>query len=172
MSNRLRVGVLSVFLALSLTQCSGNDSMSVDLHNTQGQKVGTAKLSESDKGVKLTIDAAGLPPGKHGFHLHTTGSCQGPDFKSAGDHYNPDGKKHGHENPDGHHAGDFPNVEVAQDGTLKVEILTKDVTLEKGKPNSLRKEGGTAMVLHEAPDDYKTDPSGDSGARLVCGEIH
>jgi superoxide dismutase, Cu-Zn family len=102
--------------------------------------------------------------------VHTVGKCDPPDFASAGGHLNPDMKKHGKENPDGPHAGDLNNLEVGADGTAKASFVDSKVTLGDG-PNSLFHDGGTALVIHEKADDYKTDPSGNSGPRIACGPI-
>lgn len=137
--------------------------------DAQGKEVGKATLVESD-GVTITADFSGLPPGVHAMHIHTVGECHGPDFKSAGAHFNPFEKKHGLENPEGPHAGDLPNFEVKEDGTAHVEVTAKSVTLGEGK-NSLFQPGGTCLVVHEKPDDHKTDPAGNAGARIACGVI-
>jgi superoxide dismutase, Cu-Zn family len=139
--------------------------------NTQGKAIGKAELTEGVNGVQVKVEAASLTPGEHGLHFHQIGKCDAPDFKSAGDHFNPQGKKHGTANPEGPHAGDLPNLVVGTDGKAAVTVTTKLVTLAAGKPNSLLKTGGTALVIHEKADDYKTDPSGNSGARIACGVI-
>ncbi|NOU93833.1 superoxide dismutase family protein [Paenibacillus sp. LMG 31456] len=143
----------------------------IDIMDSKGAKVGTAVLSEAAEGVRLQVEVSGLPSGIHGIHIHQTGVCTAPDFKSAGEHFNPEGKKHGFENPEGYHAGDLLNLEIGSDGKGKAELIDKKVTLAKDKANSLLKPGGTALVIHEAADDYKTDPSGNSGARIACGVI-
>ncbi|MFH5184518.1 superoxide dismutase family protein [Paenibacillus sp. TAB 01] len=144
---------------------------SIEIINSKGSKIGTAKLLQTPQGVKISVDVAGLTPGKHGIHIHQTGVCQAPDFKTAGEHLNPEGKKHGFDNPEGPHAGDLPNLEVGSDGRGKAEFVDAKVTLEKDKANSLLKPGGTSLVIHEAADDYKTDPAGNSGNRIACGVI-
>ncbi|UQZ81569.1 Superoxide dismutase-like protein YojM precursor [Paenibacillus konkukensis] len=144
---------------------------SIDIINSKGTKIGTAKLSQVAEGVKFQVEVSGLTPGKHGIHVHQTGVCTPPDFTSAGEHFNPEGKKHGFDNPQGYHAGDLPNLEVGSDGTARAEFVDTKVTLAKDKANSLVKTGGTALVIHENADDYKTDPSGNSGSRIACGVI-
>src|SRR5260370_281501 len=104
-----------------------------DLINSQGEKIGTAKLTQSRKGVDIAIDASQLPPGVHGFHFHTAGKCDPPDFKTAEGHFNPEGKKHGLKNPDGPHAGDMQNVT----GVRSVRIF-ETVLLSFGIEVSLR----------------------------------
>jgi Cu-Zn family superoxide dismutase len=144
----------------------------IDIVNGKGVKTGTAVLSPTVDGVKIQVDVAGLTPGKHGIHVHQMGVCTGPDFKSAGEHLNPYGKQHGFENPLGPHVGDMLNLEVGADGKGHAELVNKMVTLDKDKANSILKTGGTSLVIHEAEDDYKTDPSGNSGARIACGVIN
>lgn len=141
-----------------------------DLLDAAGKKVGTAKLSEQKDGVKVTLEVSGLSPGRHGFHIHETGTCTPPDFKSAGPHFNPFQKQHGSDNPAGKHAGDFPNLDVKKDGTARATAVAAGATLKEG-PASLFKPGGTAIVIHAAPDDYKSDPAGNAGDRVACGVI-
>lgn len=139
------------------------------LQTASGLPAGTAQIVESGDTVTLTVALAGLPEGVHAMHLHTTGSCVAPDFKSAGGHLNPEGKQHGTLNPMGSHLGDMPNVTIAANG-----VGTATITL-KGTPASLEPvlfDGdGTAIVIHASPDDSMTDPTGNAGARLACGEL-
>lgn len=162
-----------LILGVTATQAQGHavpPTAKADLVNAQGETIGEATFTRAPGGVLIRVKAKGLPPGEHGFHVHEGAECHGPGFASAGGHFNPDKKKHGFKNPDGPHAGDLPNVTVAPDGTLNAETLAKLVTLDDG-PNSLLREGGTSLMIHAGPDDYTTDPSGNSGARLVCGTI-
>ncbi|WP_390614598.1 superoxide dismutase family protein [Siminovitchia fortis] len=145
--------------------------INVPLINTEGDKVGEAELSENSKGVAIHVRVEGLEPGRRAIHLHETGKCAPPDFKSAGAHFNPGHKEHGFHNPKGYHAGDLPNLEVAADGKVDAVLKTADVTLERGKPNSLLDKDGSALVIHAGEDDYVTDPAGNAGDRIVCGEI-
>jgi Cu-Zn family superoxide dismutase len=153
-----------------LTQSASAQSAHADILSAQGQKIGTAKLTQTSAGVKIDLSVSQLPAGTHGVHLHTVGKCEAPGFTTAGGHFNPDSKKHGKDNPEGPHAGDLTNIEVGADGTAKASLSTSSVTLKDG-PNSLFHEGGAALVIHEKVDDYKTDPSGNSSARIACGVI-
>ena len=141
-----------------------------DIVNAQGQKIGSATVHPSDSGVRIDVVISQLSPGMHGIHIHTVGKCEGPAFASAGGHFNPTSKKHGKDNPEGPHAGDLLNIEVGANGTGKASLLNPNATLGEGA-NSLFHEGGTALVIHEKADDYKTDPAGNSGARIACGVI-
>jgi Cu-Zn family superoxide dismutase len=142
----------------------------VNLQNGQGKSVGTATLSPGAQGVSVKLNLHDLTPGDHAIHVHQTAKCEGPDFKSAGGHFNPDNKHHGLENPEGPHAGDIPNFVVDVKGKSKATVLAKGVTLGDGA-NSVFTGGGTALVIHAKADDNKTDPSGNSGDRIACGVI-
>jgi Cu-Zn family superoxide dismutase len=145
-------------------------SAHADIVNGQGQKIGTARFMATDAGVRIELEVSQLPPGTHGIHIHAVGKCEGPAFTTAGGHLNPDMKKHGKDNPDGPHVGDLMNIEVGMDGTAKTSLMSTSVTLG-GEDNSLFHDGGTSIVIHEKADDYKTDPAGNSGARIACGVI-
>ena len=140
------------------------------LYNSQKGKVGIATLMESPEGVRVAVQAYNLPPGLHGFHIHETGKCDAPDFKSAGGHFNPYGNKHGLKNPEGPHAGDMYNLLVGPEGTASAVMIAPLAMLGSGQ-NSLFDKDGSAIVIHAGPDDYRTDPTGDSGDRIACGVI-
>jgi Cu-Zn family superoxide dismutase len=146
-------------------------SARAEINNSTGKKIGTATLIETKDGVRISLAAHDLPPGVHGMHIHEKGSCEGPDFKSAGGHFNPGKKSHGLKNPQGHHAGDLSNITVGSDGSVKEDIVVRDVTLRPNEPNSIMQPGGSALVIHEKADDEKSDPAGNAGGRIACGAI-
>jgi Cu-Zn family superoxide dismutase len=163
--------VLSSLLAgCAGMQPSADSPATADLRTAAGQSVGTAQLIQVGNVVRIVLDARGLPPGLHAVHVHAVGKCDPPDFTSAGPHFNPTGKQHGALNPQGSHAGDLPNLNVGGDGSGRLETASEQITLGTG-PTSLWDADGSALVIHAAPDDFKTDPTGNSGARIACGVI-
>jgi Cu-Zn family superoxide dismutase len=135
----------------------------VDLKDAKGNSVGMAMISAGKSGgISIALDVKGLPPGDHAIHLHANGVCE-PPFTSAGGHFNPGNKKHGMQNPEGHHAGDMMNFTVAKDGTSKTTVNNADVMMQT--------VGGLALVIHATADDMKTDPSGNAGDRIACGVV-
>lgn len=143
----------------------------VNLMDNNGDSIGTAELIEEDEGVRVKLNAKDLPEGTHGLHFHEAGKCEAPDFESAGGHFNPTDTSHGVDHDEGPHAGDLPNLKVGENGKIDEEFLAEHVTLKGGEENSLLQEGGTALIIHAEADDGKTQPSGDSGNRIVCGVI-
>lgn len=147
-------------------------SLKTTIVDSTGKGIGTAELTETDTGVRILLQIKGLEQGEKAIHFHEVGKCEYPDFKTAGSHLNPTKKQHGFYNPKGYHAGDLPNLKVKKDGEVDLEITTPNVTLEKGKPNSLLDKDGSSLIIHENADDYVTDPSGNSGDRIACGVIN
>ena len=164
--NRLVYLTFGLLLALTLPLAA---KTKVELKDAQGKSVGTVVIWDQGPGVSLELHLHDLTPGEHAIHFHQVPKCEAPDFKSAGGHFNPDGKKHGFDSPDGHHAGDMKNFTVGADGKADVKMEDTDVTLKDG-PHSLF-TSGAAIVVHAKADDYKTDPSGNSGDRVACGVI-
>ena len=144
--------------------------VTVKLSDAKGQSIGTATLTADPGGVKITLAVKGLAAGDHAIHIHETAKCDGPDFKSAGGHFNPDHKKHGKDNPDGAHAGDMPNFTADAKGGSTAAVIAPGITLDDG-PHSVFTNGGTALVIHAKGDDLKTDPAGAAGDRVACGLI-
>lgn len=134
------------------------------LKTADGTTVGRVTATAQGGGILIAVEGTGMPPGTHGAHVHTVGRCDAPDFTTAGGHWNPSTRQHGTANPAGPHGGDLPNLTVATDGTGK---LTG--TLPSGTMAGLLDADGSAFVIHAAADDLKTDPSGNSGARIACG---
>ena len=160
---------------LALAACGGDDLKTgmplpggrvaaAALVTPAGLPVGRATVTEVAGGLRVTLDARGLTPGNHGAHLHTVGRCDAPDFASAGPHWNPAATKHGTMNPQGPHAGDLPNLVVGSDGRGTLGVALAGATLD-----GLLDADGAAIVVHAAPDDLMTDPSGNSGGRIACG---
>lgn len=139
-------------------------SATAPLRTAAGADVGTVTATEMAGGIQIRVDARAMPAGTHGAHVHTIGRCDAPDFTTAGGHWNPTGKQHGTSNPAGPHAGDAPNLTIGADGSGALTIM-----LPAGTMDGLLDADGAAFVIHANADDYKTDPSGNSGGRIACG---
>jgi len=163
-------------VAWLLAGCAGPETRgaapaaTAELRDASGREVGSARFTQDAGGVRVLLEVHGLPSGPKGVHVHETGSCEPPDFKSAGGHFNPEGKQHGFDNPQGPHAGDLPNIEVGEDGGGRLDATDERITLGSGEA-SLFDADGSALVVHAGPDDYKSDPAGNSGDRIACGPI-
>ena len=142
----------------------------IALNGPDGRPVGTVTLTEDSNGVTLKVDASAIPAGTHGVHLHEKGLCDGPDFKSAGAHLNPTAKQHGRDNPMGSHLGDLANFEIGAGGTATTSFLVGGVSMSE-PGTTLADADGTSLVVHAEVDDYKTDPSGNSGDRVACAVL-
>ncbi|MDF2696677.1 MAG: sodC [Labilithrix sp.] len=147
---------------------SDRPSLEVSLEPKSGSSLtGTATFTELRDGVRVVVEVSGIPPGKHGVHVHEKGDCSAPDAKSAGEHFSPDGHPHALPPQEPRHIGDFGNVEVDDDGNGRLEIVAPHANLREGDRRSFR---GRAIVVHGKPDDG-SQPSGNSGPRIGCGEI-
>lgn len=162
-------------LVVALGACTTVDELPTErlgqatLRLASGLPAGTAQLLASGSQVNISVAVAGISEGVHGVHLHMVGSCEAPDFTSAGGHLNPDSRQHGHENPAGAHLGDLPNITTGSAGAGTVSA-----TLRGSREEVLSRlfdTDGTAVVVHAGADDYRTDPSGNSGSRIACGVL-
>ena len=139
----------------------------LELKNNKGEKIGFAAFGQLGDHLMLTVNASGLTPGQHGFHIHQN-PITNNDFSTAGGHFNPTGKKHGHDNPEGAHLGDILNLVADEKGKIDQTIMLSGLSLEKAKSNSIL---GKSLIIHAQADDGKTDPSGNSGDRIAGGNI-
>jgi superoxide dismutase, Cu-Zn family len=161
--------LLSLSAACSMST-EPTSQATAELKDKDGKTVGMATFRESGRGVTVNLNAKGLTPGLHAVHVHAVGKCEPPAFTSAGGHFNPAQKKHGHKSAEGAHAGDLPNMLVAKDGTGRFEVFTDGMTLKPGATSVFDKDG-SALVIHVGVDDYATDPTGNAGDRAACGVI-
>lgn len=139
------------------------------LQDANGVAMGNMKIIRSGEFARLIVEAQGLSAGNHGVHLHEVGKCDRPTFATAGGHLNPAGRQHGSLNDAGPHIGDLPNLVAQADGQAALDIQLAAVPTELAA--ALFDADGTAIVIHAGPDDYRTDPSGNSGARIACGVL-
>ena len=140
------------------------------LRTADGQEAGTVSVRQAGSDVVLTVTATNLPQGERGMHIHTAGRCEGPTFESAGGHWNPGSKQHGKLNPAGAHRGDMDNLVVGADGRGTATVTLAGASLSGGDGSILDADGASLMI-HQGPDDYRTDPSGDSGSRIACAVL-
>lgn len=176
--------LLIVTLAALASSCASDRSATGDRSRTEtprvefahanmkdasGADIGQIRFHQTRDGLEITGELTNLQPGEHGLHIHQKPSCEAPDFKSAGDHFNPTNREHGDKNPKGSHVGDLQNIFATSQGAVKVGMNSTQLALY-GLAGILE-NGGTAIVVHAKPDDRQTDPSGGSGDRVACGQV-
>lgn len=149
----------------------GPPRLTADLSDAKGRTRARATVETEGDSLRVNVEAMGMSPGSYGAHLHSVGRCDAPGFESAGPHWNPTGRMHGKDNPKGMHKGDLPNLMVGTDGRGSFEYTIPNAGLSGMLPTSLIDGDGAAVVIHAAPDDFRTDPSGNSGARIACGVL-
>lgn len=140
------------------------------LRTADGRQVGNVSMRDEAGTTVLTASVRGMPQGTYGMHVHAVGRCEGPKFESAGAHWNPENQQHGTQNPQGPHAGDLQNIEVGQAGSGGVTANLQNVALRGGLTPMLDQDGA-ALIIHAKADDYRTDPSGNSGDRIACAVL-
>ena len=166
----LAIAVTALAAAIAPSLASAADMAGAEIVNPDGAVIGKATFEQTPTGVLMSVDVTGLPPGGHGIHLHAVGSCT-PNFKAATGHVNPGKVKHGLRNPEGPDNGDLPNLFAAADGSARAEFFTTRVSVSGGDMPALLDEDGSAVIIHENPDDHMAQPIGGAGGRIGCGII-
>ncbi len=157
-------------LLLPIIAVAGN-SYETNIIGKSGENIGTLKITQGTEGVVIHIKAKNLPAGLHGMHFHTAAQCDhAGGFKSAKGHVDPDKKPHGFLNNKGPHEGNLPNLIVAKDGTVEVELYSQLVSLIDGRANLLDADG-SSLIIHANPDDHTSQPIGGAGGRIACAVI-
>jgi superoxide dismutase, Cu-Zn family len=144
---------------------------SAELRDRDGRSRARANVEQAGDSLRVRVEATGLAPGAYGVHIHAVGRCDAPDFTTAGPHWNPTGAKHGKDNPQGMHKGDLPNLLVGSDGRGSFEYSVTNAAIGGRGPNVLFDGDGASVVVHASADDFRTDPSGNSGGRIACGVL-
>lgn len=162
MKTPLLLSALAVMIAAG--QASAATSIA-QVKDRDGNGLGTVEVQDTPSGmVIIRLNLKGLPPGNHAIHLHETGDCSAPDFKSAGGHIAGD-RQHGALNPDGPHPGDMPNLTVPDSGAVIADGFLPFLSVGE----MLQDGDGAAFVMHDGTDDYQSQPAGDAGDRIACG---
>jgi len=169
----MRTGLL-IGTALVLASCRSmgpsGPSATADLKPTKGNNAsGTATFTQVGNGVRVVADVRGLNPGQeHGFHIHEAGDCSSGDGMSTKGHFNPQSKPHAHYSTAERHAGDMPALRADANGNAHLDTVLDVMTVNPG-PTSIV---GRGLIVHAGSDDYKTQPTGNAGARVACGIIN
>lgn len=148
---------------------TGGPTARAELAPTAGQRAqGWVEFAQIGRQVRVTAEVQGLAPNvEHGFHVHEKGDCSAPDAMSAGGHFNPDGQPHGHPGQGVRHAGDMPNLAADAQGRARLTWTTEALSVGTGSASVI----GRGVVIHRDPDDYRSQPAGNSGPRLACGVV-
>lgn len=152
----------------SPSRATGPEATAV-MRDASGRTLGTLTLVDGSQGIIVSGRLTGLPPGEHGFHLHTAGKCDPPGFTTAGGHWNPTNREHGTMNPNGPHYGDLPTITVGADSAVTITATSPGGALRGANP--LLDADGAAVVIHAVADDNRTNPAGNAGARIACGVV-
>jgi len=166
---RLVAPVAAAFFVTACATPPSGPSASAQLMATKGNAV-TGQVQFTQKGDKVLVtgEVRGLKPdAEHGLHVHEKGDCTSGDGMSAGGHFNPDGKAHGAHGHGEHHAGDVPSLKADATGTARFSFESSTISVGSGKADVV----GRGLIVHRDPDDFKTQPTGNSGPRLACGVI-
>jgi Cu-Zn family superoxide dismutase len=164
----LAIAACSALAAACASSPARGPSATAELAPTQGNTArGTVTFTQAGDRVKVVANVSGLAPGPHGLHVHENGDCSAPDGMSAGGHFNPLGKSHGHYESRDRHAGDMPAIVADASGNATLAVTLDTITVGTGETNVV----GRSVVVHKDADDYRTQPTGNAGARVACGVI-
>jgi Cu-Zn family superoxide dismutase len=162
---------IALIMAVGMAAAAeAQDIADATFKDSQGKDVGTVHIEHMASATLFLLNLHDMPPGVHGIHIHSVGSCKPPTFDSAGPHFNPTKNQHGMKNPKGPHAGDLPNITIPASGKLETTIMVSSVIQWDGEGGILDGDRA-ALVIHANPDDYMTDPSGNSGPRIACAVL-
>lgn len=168
--HRIAIVILSTLAATAVSGCATLEreaqANAALVARSGSQVAGSVDFYAAPDGLKVVARLSGLPAGEHGFHIHEVGDCSAPDAASAKGHFNPGATAHGHYQSDPHHAGDMPNIVAAANGAASATFDLPGATLSGA--NGIV---GRAVVIHADPDDYRSQPAGNSGQRIACGVI-
>ncbi len=169
-------GLPIAMAAVALAGCASGSATAdssaavrAQIADRQGTVVAVARARDL-AGLTVRVEVNGMPAGTYGVHVHAVGRCDPPEFQSAGPHWNPTTRQHGRLNPLGHHFGDLPNLVVDAQGRGSVELAIPGGAVRAGA-QALMDADGASVVIHASADDERTDPSGNSGARIACGVL-